>query len=879
MTNRDFQNRLLDRLETGHTVLAETERFVHQVQRAFRARRLDAGKPGWEFPKIHTLSRWLENLWTQGWPDSWPASEFFRWRVLMECLDEAPPPEPLVPDAGLVRLLDESFEHCLRYGVDPGRGEGATPLVEWRRGVWRIFDARLSEAGLFHPAQLPEKVLADGNRIARPQPFAFAGFEFAGHWEKRLLLALQKSHGAEFFPFPGGDATPETLVYSDPDREIIGLMESLLAEGGCAPHEIAVVLLDPDTYGPALSNCLEDLLEQPLAGDRGAYNLCPDLKLSGQPLFHAALLPARFATGGQTRLDLFALLRSPYYDSFARRSRALSGWDRVWRCRRIEAGLKRLLGAVRDRAEEIFPGEEAGLETAMAPLLARGRRPVSHWAQSLRRVWAAFGFPVLANELDQIGWQHMEGILARFESDFGSTAITASRFLEILSAAAARTTVQKKGLEDGGIQVLGSLEARGLAFRKLFVPGMASGVLPQPVRSFPLLSSAERKQVPGGTLESQYAFARALFGNYRACAPQIALSRPAMDRDGEMCLPSPFWPPGREESAGPAIPWKDALPAMQRARWVRQSMEGAALWEEKTMPRTAPGPEDFRIRPLCLPESITVSELQSALLCPVLFFSRHVLGLEELEEPESGVPPLDRGRKIHAIVASFVIRALPLLRAGQESFETLAGLLEQVVSEELEPELSDAAWQVERERLLGGSGGTGLLGKWLEEEWSRLQDGWSWLAVESPFRDMRVGDCAVGLRGRLDRIDLHPEKGIVCWDYKTGSIPGRKEIREGDSQPQLPAYLLALAKGLVSGVKGGGKSGGAGYIDLSSAGKAEHKLFFDPAEEHSDFLAGWESAAAAAMEAILAGKIGPRWLRDERACQEKCAYRAVCGAP
>ena len=77
MTNQDLQNRLLVLLEDGYTVLAETERFVHQIQRQFRLRRIEEGKPGWDTPKIFTLNRWMENFWTELWPEELPASSLF----------------------------------------------------------------------------------------------------------------------------------------------------------------------------------------------------------------------------------------------------------------------------------------------------------------------------------------------------------------------------------------------------------------------------------------------------------------------------------------------------------------------------------------------------------------------------------------------------------------------------------------------------------------------------------------------------------------------------------------------------------------------------------------------------------------------------------
>ena len=126
----------------------------------------------------------------------------------------------------------------------------------------------------------------------------------------------------------------------------------------------------------------------------------------------------------------------------------------------------------------------------------------------MRRIWTALEFPVLANELDRITWDNLVQLISEFETAFGETSLSAHEFSDLLTAAARRTTIQKSGVEDAGIQVLSRLDARGLCFRKIFIPGLVSGSFPQSVRSLPLLSSSERKKVLGGTIESQFSFAR-----------------------------------------------------------------------------------------------------------------------------------------------------------------------------------------------------------------------------------------------------------------------------------------------------------------------------------------------------------------------------------
>ena len=64
------------------------------------------------------------------------------------------------------------------------------------------------------------------------------------------------------------------------------------------------------------------------------------------------------------------------------------------------------------------------------------------------------------------------------------------------------------------------------------------------------------------------------------------------------------------------------------------------------------------------------------------------------------------------------------------------------------------------------------------------------------------------LKGRLDRLDYHPENGdLIVWDYKTGEIPGAKKVFEEREEFQLPGYLLAVKQGRVEVAKGGRRLG------------------------------------------------------------------------
>lgn len=908
MNNLEFQENLLDLVEKGFLLLTESERFAHQLLWRFRKERLLGGKKGWETPAITTLNQWMERLWMELWLDTWPASPFKRWHALQQCIEALPPPESLQRDIPLILALDESFEHCLRYGLDPGGGDPANGLVEWRRSLWNSFHELLARDGLFHPAALPQKLYSVLSCFPEriPSKLAAAGFEFAGFWEKKLFEVLHGGSHCRFLPLPLGEGSAQAHIYADPEQELYGLMEMLVADSRRYPlHELAVVVLDSTLYAPLLAQFLQDVLGAPLAGGQSAYNLLPDRSLVQQPLFQAALLPLQFADAGQPRSLFFSLLRSPYYERLARWNRFSTQWDRVWREAGIEKGLDALAAAVEPSQKAVLPQDGKGFMDGLSGLLGNRPRRAVHWLQGMKQFWETCGFPVLANERDQMAWQRLCRLISTLEAELGSCAMERVELKGWLEAAARKVVIQETGYEEAGIQIIGSLEARGLAFQRLFVPGVVAGALPQPARTLPFLSIGERAGVQGGTVESQFEFGRHLFSAFHAVAPGLVLSRPMMSANGEPRLPSPFWPENEGQSSLPVIPWRHALPALQRAQWVRDGIRGmaGASREVGDIPLLPPNlqdvvtgggsprpvcldlkpdplhaPDQFRTHTVVMPSQISVSELEILLACSSRFFFQCLLGLKPLPHAEMGVVPSQRGEKVHRLLASFVRGVQRESSRKELSFEDLSHRLREAVLSLITPPGSHPLWNVEARRLLGTECDEGgLLFQWLQEEWKQLQAGWRWAGVELDFSGLQLGRASITLKGRLDRLDVHGEEGLICWDYKTGRVPSAREVCETLVAPQLPAYLLALRRGLVRGaLKLEGTPLAAGYIDLRSLRYLRHVLCVQASkDELTGFLERWEEHVTAALDLVSGGDLTPCWMLTD--CSASCAFQCLCG--
>ncbi len=135
------------------------------------------------------------------------------------------------------------------------------------------------------------------------------------------------------------------------------------------------------------------------------------------------------------------------------------------------------------------------------------------------------------------------------------------------------------------------------------------------------------------------------------------------------------------------------------------------------------------------------------------------------------------------------------------------------------------------------------------------------------------------LRGRIDRVDFHPEFGLLCWDYKSGSSPNYSEVFSQLSEPQLPAYLLALLQGLVE-IPGFPRLNQyplqAGYITLKSEKDLKLDLLRADAEQWQDLIDLWRARLAELGGQLKQGLFDadPVPAAPERKREQLCNY---CG--
>ena len=819
--NDGFQTALLSQCQPGTLILTSGGRLARHLKHRYRESRMAAGQMAWALPDISTLNAWTRNAWNMTWPSTRPLSYLSCLALWREASNRVPPPEPFLPDVKLFQALDQTYAVLVRHGLPTqGSPASATPLLAWRQKIIEAFETLARRVKSFHPALLPARLAqAIGEGAVRlPETVVLAAFESPAPIEETLFECLARATTVTRFDLPEG--IPENtvgVVMPSRRQEVAWLARQLVMDAQSIPLDhIGVVVPDTQTYVPYIRQAFREIMGWPIDQTLSAYNISMGMPLLERSLVQAALLPLRFCAQGEPRTLLLSMVLSPYYGRWTTWRDRIARADRVWRTQGLAADLGSLLQTLSGpsaragheqagHSADLFAllnGAEPTLEEALGTFVQVPARTGSGWVHTLHTFWKIAGFPVALDETDRGAWRHLRNVLHRVREDLKTTYMSLPDLMGLLHHLLFEELVHTRGSEEAGIQVLGLIESRGLSFEKLYVLGLSAGSLPGAVRPLPFLDMWERHRVQGATAESQYRFAQKAFRHLLACAPDITLIRPD-EESAEPLAPSPFWTQTVAGEKHDVIDlWNAPDLAWARAVWLQQAKKG--LEHPAMFP-----PSDAPVGGHLLPQTLSVSHLSTAFACPFRFYAETILQVFPLDEFIIGISPLDRGNRLHNVLALFTHTCRDEGLAGTRDRAAMEGLLMTCLDRGLGPSsgygkdrvtakdaLKELGWTIERRRWTGDRGDApGLLTQWLDFELERLDEGWHWLCEESSFDGLTFSGWPFSISGRIDRIDYHKDKGFMLWDYKSGDHPTRHAVVEDLIDPQIPAYVQAAKKG------------------------------------------------------------------------------------
>lgn len=362
----------------------------------------------------------------------------------------------------------------------------------------------------------------------------------------------------------------------------------------------------------------------------------------------------------------------------------------------------------------------------------------------------------------------------------------------------------------GGVALHTPISLFGAQYQHVFVVGMASRLLPQPIQDDPMLDFCDRKWlrqqgIPIDTA-SQYTRQEALaFYNLLGTATEsLTFSYPKLISQ-ENYDPSPYLD-SLEILPSEAPPlaiasWETARRmALQNQQLVRVLLKRDRIfpttqhaWEvEKQRESAAPYNEyDGAIQISIDPNrrKFSASQLTQIGHCPFQWFASRLLKLEELTEADTELSYSLRGKLYHKVLEKFAQRA-PSLTEGVPLEQTLETAFEEAEKDEnIAPEIAAVAgWQASRQEHLNALrhaiSQTDFLppGATIQDTEKRFDGTWHGLRIT----------------GIVDRIDTTKD-GLRIVDYKTASNPP-KGIKDQQGQLktdiQLPLYAQVAAPSL-----------------------------------------------------------------------------------
>jgi ATP-dependent helicase/nuclease subunit B len=376
-------------------------------------------------------------------------------------------------------------------------------------------------------------------------------------------------------------------------------------------------------------------------------------------------------------------------------------------------------------------------------------------------------------------WERLLGEVAAL--GFEGARVSWVEFVTVLDRYAAETIFAPES-RGAPIQIMGPLESAGQSFDSLWFLGVDDRHWPATGQPSPLLPLwLQRKaEMPRASMSDDWTLHLAITQRLAFSGADCVFSHALRDETGELrtsallreALGSPLRTSSSEE-----LRLALQVPAVSPHRRRTVPIEDAS---------SIPWPNE-------LPAGgAEILKRQSA--CAFQSFAMRRLDAEELEAPERGLSPLDRGNIVHDVMNSFWSMPGPdgvPLKSQSDLFNAkVHGHLPEILDfhiakvfrkrrdSDQESNWSKAYLQVEQARLRS------LLLHWLDYEGERTD-----FTVEACEKESETEINGLQLRLRVDRID-QVNGGRLILDYKTGKVTPALWRSDRPDEPQLPLYAI-----------------------------------------------------------------------------------------
>ena len=872
----------LEALDGDSTLLTVNKRLAAELRARYDRLRAGGGMRVWPSADILPWSAWLqrhyERLLDTGFTELDLLNTDQERLLWQETVERDQGADGLLRPAAAAESARTAYAllhdwRLERYPLTTLGGKETATFLRWRAA----FDAAMRQRGLLSAARLPALLLAafEQGALDVPARLVHSGFDSLSPAQQSLFQQLQDS-GCEVIAHQDRPcrSTRQRVEANDDEDEIrLAARWALERLGDGSPAGIAIVSAQISQQRRDLERIFAEIVT-PTAylGHKGGpslFNISLGEALSESPLVAHALLALDLLRGDQPLHAIGQLLRSPFIGGHSTEWDARALLDAALR----RDGLPRIdLRRLHYRVSHFDPDDPCHCPDLAARLgdflnrrqgLPASDSP-SHWAGHLQTLLASLGWPG-DRALDSREYQQRER-MQRLFSELAALGKIRPRMhlgetIEQLRTLAKDTVFQAES-EPAPIQILGPLEAAGMAFDALWLLGMHDQAWPPAPQPDPLLPTQLQRELgmPHASAARELEFAGALVERLAGSAHQVIASHARAA--GE-----------REQQASPLVHDWPALDAAQLASLIE---DGSLRTACATANRREPLPT-ARAGGAPIGARGGAALLGAQANCPFQAVARFRLEARPLEEASFSVDPALAGNLVHEL----------LQRVWQSLGDstTLAGLDEPAVHALVKPLAAQTLADLGRRRpdlftarfrAIETARLTRLVGDWLALERSRTVP----FAVAALEQDQPIELEGLRLTTRTDRVDRLADGSLAIIDYKTGrTVSNDGWFDERLSEPQLPLYclhggddvsaaLLARVRRDDKGCRFVGVSRDTGFAPgVGTPREGEREI------DWHDLLGHWRRALNRLAQEIGSGRADPT--PSPQAC-EYCPFGALC---
>ncbi len=270
-------------------------------------------------------------------------------------------------------------------------------------------------------------------------------------------------------------------------------------------------------------------------------------------------------------------------------------------------------------------------------------------------------------------------------------------------------------------------------------------------------------------------------------------------------------------------------------KWLKQAkkIDFVKQPEPATRPTPIP-PANMR------PKSLSITEIETLIRSPYDIYAKYILRLRAVDSLGADIGAREKGNIIHLIFERFIKENID--PNSDDAFKQIM----QIAREEIFSLYSDSERQIlwlERFKQIGKS-----FIAFEKEQRKNIKN--SFVEVKGKW-SFPVGGEIFSLRGKADRIDILNDNNVQIIDYKTGTIPPKKNIQKFLA-PQLLLEALMVKNGAFEKI-GNAKCSALKYIKVK-AGEDALEIKDFPLEKNSsleDYITEINRRLMGHIEALL----------------------------